>query len=347
MLSQILSLSPRATSDTSLYPYDPVKPLPIIFAVIIFTLAVISYWQNFFHFRWFRFGFTMLTAGAIWVAGFACMAVSEYNPRSISPYIAQYVLILIGPPAFGAAETFILGRLMAYLPYHAPLHPGRVVTTFILLSAMVEGISAAGGSRISASKNDKSLLPTGVNLLNAALLLQCCVELFFLFLTTQLHRNARKTGTLPHHVKVMLGALYTTSTMILVRCIFRVVQGFQIKTCILGGTCGLAITQEALFWVFEVANITLFVTAWVVFPPGKYLPHTDKVFLDKSDGKTERMGPGFSSEDSRPWIVTVFDPFNIYGKIKGTDKDTTMIPFWEENYQVYETDKADKNRRKF
>lgn len=54
----------------SLYPYTPVKPLPIIFAVLIFLLGSYNIWQNFVTYRWRRFGFIMTWASLVWIAGF-------------------------------------------------------------------------------------------------------------------------------------------------------------------------------------------------------------------------------------------------------------------------------------
>ncbi|KAF2155893.1 hypothetical protein K461DRAFT_274940 [Myriangium duriaei CBS 260.36] len=340
MFSATMSLIPRESTDWTLYPYNPAKPLPYIFAVIIFILGCINVWQNFFHWKWTRFGFIMTWASAVWVAGFACRAVSQAQPKEINIYIAQYVLVLLGPPLYGGAETFILGRLMAYLPYLAPLHPGRVVTTFVILSAIVEVVSAQGASRLAggAKPVNLGLLTVGSNLLNAALILQSFVEIFFLCLTAQLHVRAKKAGTFPRQVKIMVYVLYTTSSMILVRCIFRAVQGFQSKQCILTGSCGASLTIEALFWIFEVANITLFVTALTIWTPGRFLPHSDKVFLDKNDATTERVGPGFANKDTRPWIVTLFDPFNVAGRISGKHQGRIIEPFWEEQHPVHDGD---------
>ena len=86
--------------------------------------------------------------------------------------------------------------------------------------------------------------------------------------------------------------------------------------------------NEWFLWTFEVANITLFVILLCIFHPGRYLPRSSKIFLDPIDGKTERMGPGFSKDDKRPLLVTFFDPFNFYGILTG--KGMVFNKFWEE-----------------
>lgn len=50
-----------------------------------------------------------------------------------------------------------------------------------------------------------------------------------------------------------------------------------------------------------------------------------QVYLAK-DGVTEIMGPGY--KEDRNVIATLFDPFDVYGMIKGRDDKTR---FWDEN----------------
>ncbi len=59
--------------------------------------------------------------------------------------------------------------------------------------------------------------------------------------------------------------------------------------------------------------------------PRLYLPKSTKTYLAQ-DGVTEITGPGY--KDSRPFILTVIDPADIIGLIKGRDKETR---FWESN----------------
>ncbi|GAM86370.1 hypothetical protein ANO11243_043840 [Dothideomycetidae sp. 11243] len=336
MDASLLSFVRRADSDYSLYPFDPVKPLPWLFFAIILICGIVQYYQNLLRYKWVLYGVNMTMASTIWCAGFTLLGLSEAKPRSIALYATQHTLIFIAPPMYGAAETFILGRLMAYLPYHASLHPGRVVSTFVILSSVAAVIAALGASRTSNPVGHPEFVPLGLDLWNASVLLQCAIEVLFLSLTGRLHWNAYKANTLPAHVRRMFYVLYSISTMLLVRSVFRAAQGFQGKQCWLEGVCGASLKYEWFFWVFEVANITLFVIGVTVFPPGRYLPRSDHVFLDRHDATTERKGPGFSAKDPRPWIVTVMDPTNIYGMIRGTDKDTTMVSFWDEEHPVFD-----------
>lgn len=119
-------------NDWSLYPYNPNKPAPIVFAVLLSIILGYQIYQSFFRYKWKKFGAMMVWASSVWISGFVCRAYSVYHVQEVNIFIAQFVLIIVGPPLYAAAEYFILGRLMAYLPYHAPIHPGRVRELYLL-----------------------------------------------------------------------------------------------------------------------------------------------------------------------------------------------------------------------
>lgn len=62
-----------------------------------------------------------------------------------------------------------------------------------------------------------------------------------------------------------------------------------------------------------------------VYPPAKYLPADHKIYL-ATDGKTELVGPG--AADRRPFLLTLFDPFDVVGLVQGRDAKNR---FWEED----------------
>lgn len=57
--------------------------------------------------------------------------------------------------------------------------------------------------------------------------------------------------------------------------------------------------------------------------PMRFLPRDNKIYLAE-DGVTEIQGPGY--EDKRNFLVTIFDPFDFAGMIKGRNMNQR---FWE------------------
>lgn len=241
---------------------------------------------------------------------------------------------------YAAAEYFILGRLISYLPFHAPIHPGRVFSTFFLLSAGVEALTANGAVHSQGDRPGQR--EAGFACLKAALILQSCVEAAFCSLVVTLEYRCHRAGNFPKRVRPVFWTLYVTTSMILVRCIVRVIEGFEDAKCAINTYCGTIATHEWFLWVFEIANITLFVILLAVFHPGKYLPQDSKIFLDPVDCKTERVGPGFSKADRRPIWVTILDPFNLYSIVTG--KGMGLNKFWEEQQPVYNGGKIDTGK---
>lgn len=343
----------NSDDDWSLYAYEPNRPAPIAFAIILLLVAIYQFYQSFsklhdrnipndpanldvpVQFHWRKFGFMMMWASSVWIGGFVCRAISVYNTQAVNIFIAQFVLVLMGPPLYAAAEYFILGRLLAYLPYHAPLHPGRVIPFFALLSAAVESLTANGAAN-SGGDRDPSQRASGIATLKAALILQCFVELGFMSIVASVQRRCHKAGLFPKQIRPIFWILYLTSSMVLVRCIVRTIEGFEAPHCqpwVTIDTCGYVSRHEWILWVFEIANITLFVILLAVFHPGKYLPRDSRIFLDQIDGKTERVGPGFSKADKRPIWQTVVDPFGLYPTLTG--KGLKIYKFWENEQPVY------------
>lgn len=94
----------------SLYPYSPAKPAPIVFAVLLSALGVTQIYQSFIKYRWKKFGGVMTWATLVWIGGFILRSISVWSPRNINLFIAQFVLILMGPPLYAAAEYVSHGQ---------------------------------------------------------------------------------------------------------------------------------------------------------------------------------------------------------------------------------------------
>ena len=208
-----------------------------------------------------------------------------------------------------------------------------------MLSVIVESLTANGAANSAGTGRTPAQVRNGLNCLKAALIVQCFIEVFYFSLVASVEYKCRKAGNFPRQVRIVCYTLYVTSLMLLVRCIVRCIEGFEAAACHNKpsgppGHCGEVSTHEVYLWVFEIANITLFVIILAVFHPGKYLPRSSRIFLDPIDG-TERVGPGFSKADKRPLIITILDPFNVYGIVTG--KGLKTHEFWnEQHWSIYD-----------
>lgn len=267
-------------------------------------------------YRFWKVTFFMTWGGLVFCIGWILRCVSSYNPAHTTLYICQTVFILAGPPIYSAAEYNILGRLMRYVPMHAPLHPGRVVVVFIYLGVAVESLTGAGASMFAtASIYNPSKIKTGGTLLGISLVLQGAVELAFVSLVALIHRRCVRHRMLTPNIRNTCIMLYGTSTLILIRCIFRAIETFGVYTtsdC--NGLCRFVVRHEWYLYAFEGAPMVLY-TFWInIVHPGRLLPSSPFRFLD-FDAVTERMGPGWVDTRSR-W-ETFVDPLDLSGTLRG------------------------------
>ena len=232
---------------------------------------------------------------------------------------------------FELANYIILGRILYYVPYHSPLHPGRVLTTFGGISAIVEALNGNGASYSSNATLPPHQQAIGRALIKAALILQLFVISSFVFLAAFFQRRCAKHGLLPSNLKSVLVTLYCSAALILIRTIYRTVEYLSIASLtedvrqpnFTPDSLSPVIRYEVFFWIFEAVLMLTNSVLMNVRHPARYLPRSNKVYLAE-DGVTEVEGPGFS--DRRNILVTIVDPFDIVGLVSGRDKER----YWEQ-----------------
>ncbi|KAF5848037.1 hypothetical protein GGP41_009284 [Bipolaris sorokiniana] len=267
------------------------------------------------------------------ISGFSVRLAGAYDTSSLAYLIASTVLILSGPPVYALINYFILSRLLYYIPYLAPLHPGRVATTFVGLDAVCEILIGQGAWRMADSSSSDAQRELGSRLVSASLCLQAALFGAFGLLGAQFQRRATAAGVLKPHLRTVLYVMYASASIVTIRCIYRLVEYFS-------GWDSTVYKNETYFWIFEAAIMLINTILLNIWNPGKRLPPSNSVFLAR-DGVTERKGPGWG--DARPWIVTVFDPFDVWGLVRGRDKKTQ---FWDLSDVELEAMRLEKKRNK-
>ena len=69
--------------------------------------------------------------------------------------------------------------------------------------------------------------------------------------------------------------------------------------------------------VFEASLMYLNVLILNIFHPGRFLPMSDRCYLDAKGQEIESADDRGGWDDDRPWYITLFDPFNIQGLVHG------------------------------
>lgn len=231
-------------------------------------------------------------------------------------------------PLYELANYFILSRILYYVPYHSPIHPGRVLTTFGGLSAVVEALNANGAAYMANASLSERKRDTGRAILKSALVLQLAILCCFVLLAGYYHRRCKRANSLPSNLRAVLTTLYISSALIGVRTLYRTVEYFTIADVNYAevedaSKLSVMIRYEWFFWLFE--GVLMVCNAFLLNArhPLRFLPRDNAIYLAQ-DGVTEIQGQGYM--DKRNFLVTIFDPFDIAGIFKGRDMNKR---FWE------------------
>lgn len=210
----------------SLYVYAPNKGAPVFFTVAFAASAVGHIWQC-YHYKCFKLIGLHPLCAVLFTAGYALREYGAFNylysTQNLIIYILSQVLIYICPPLLELANYHVLGRIFYYVPYVAPLPPGRVLSTFGGLMALVEALNALGVAFSSNVSSSHSQQETGSRLTIAALAIQLGVIVVFVLLAAIFHRRCAKANIHAKAVSTPLITLYISMLLILIRCIYRLV----------------------------------------------------------------------------------------------------------------------------
>ncbi|GFF36808.1 protein RTM1 [Aspergillus udagawae] len=311
--------------EGSYWYYAPNKGAPIAFAFLFAASGITHIYQCFKYKSWKVTGLLPWSA-TLFTAGFIMRAIGAFGQwDNLGIFIASNVLLLVGPPVYEGANFFTLGRILYYVPYHSPIHPGRVFSTFIAMGITIEVITANGASLAANSDNSISKQNTGKALLKAALILQLALMVGFIALVGKFYLNCRRAGVLNNKVKHPLYVLLCSCTLITVRTIYRTVEYFTAASLNISNVSDLSpiLKDEWFFWVFEAVVMFTNTTLLNVFHPMQWLPRSNKIYL-ATDGVTEIEGPG--CEDGRPFLQTLIDPFDLIGLIANKGR---KVKYWD------------------
>ncbi|KAJ5092861.1 hypothetical protein N7456_008722 [Penicillium angulare] len=323
-------LETRSYQEGSLWFYAPNKGAPIAFAILFAVSGAVHFYQTMKYKSWKVTGLLPWSA-LLFTGGFITRSVAAFGQwGNLNLYIASTVLLLAGPPVYEGANYFTLGRILYYIPYHSPIHPGRVYSTFIALGVIIEVITANGAVKLASSDSTAAEQNIGKGLLKAALILQLLLMAAFVALAARFHSNCKKGGVLNDKIKRCLIVMYISCSLITIRTIYRTVEYFtaaSLNTSTNLDNLSPILKQEWFFWFFETAFMYTNTTMLNVFHPMQKLPRSNKIYLAQ-DGITEIEGPGY--EDPRHWVQTFIDPFDVYGIITKRDRGNV---YWETNQE--------------
>jgi hypothetical protein len=189
-------------------------------------------------------------------------------------------------PALELANYHVLSRVFHYVPHLSPLKPSHVMRTFGGLMALVETLNSVGVSLFANPVAEQSRQQLGKNLLLAAMVIQVVVVLTFFIMASIFHVRCARAGITPRCKAVItpLWTLYASMGLILIRCIYRLVEKTMFTSVRIRDVDELKrlsplLRYETFFYVFEATLMLVNSGVWNVWHPGRYLPRSHRVHL--------------------------------------------------------------------
>lgn len=239
---------------------------------------------------------------------YICPYVPHSPPPSPSPSPKLTGDLVLPSPALELVNYHVLGRVFHYVPHLSPLQPSNVMRTFGGLMAVVETLNSVGVSLFANPVAEQSQQSLGKNLLLAAMVIQVVVVVTFFVMAGIFHFRCARAGFTRHHraVTTPLYTLYASMVLILIRCIYRLVEKTMFKSVRVRDVEELKqlsplLRHEAFFYIFEATLMLVNSGIWNIWHPGRFLPRSHRVRLGP-DG-VETMAE--KKVDGRPMLMRV------------------------------------------
>ncbi|KNG88491.1 hypothetical protein ANOM_003232 [Aspergillus nomiae NRRL 13137] len=259
--------------EFKLYRYTPSLGAAVLF-LILFALITLYHLYQVIRLRsWYFLVFVF--GGVFQVIGYICRALAHNDTNSIPIYSIGTIMILLAPPLYAASIYMTLGRLIKYLDAEAlSIVPTRWLTLIFVIGDVVAFVMQAAGGGIMAS-GSLSAMNTGETVTIVGLAVQLAFFSVFIVTSTifhwRIHHNPTERSLIKGQSKwtettwvTVMGVLYVSSVLILVRSIFRLIEYAQ-------GNAGYLISHEVFMYVFD--SMLMFFTMVVMgfYHPSKLL----------------------------------------------------------------------------
>ncbi|KAI1469852.1 uncharacterized protein F4812DRAFT_420535, partial [Daldinia caldariorum] len=266
----------------------------------------------------------------LFAIGYALREYGAYNymysvatKTPLIMFILSQIFIFVCPPLLELANYHVLGRIFSYVPWCAPLPPARVLTIFGGLMGLVELLNSLGVSLSSNPSSSSSTQSLGSNLTIVALVIQLFLIFIFVCLAGIFHRRCLRANVQVRGVKILLYTLYASMALILVRCIYRLVEHTGNTNVDLDNIEALRnlspiLRYEAFFYVFEATLMLINSILWNVWNPGRFLPKEPHIYLSR-DGTEVR---GEEESDDRPLLAKILGHSMLFGAFFRKKKQT-------------------------
>jgi hypothetical protein len=184
-------------------------------------------------------------------AGYVFRYLSAKSPADLGPYICQSLFIILPPSLYAATIYMIYGRLVLFVnaPEASIIVPTRVTKIFVCGDVLAFLLQAGGGGMMA----QEGMAKLGQTLMLIGLFIQLFFFGFFLIISLLFWKRmngSSKTLSIPQYSKhswlALLKLLLCAAVIIILRCVFRVIEFSQ-------GHDGYLASHEVYMYLFDTA----------------------------------------------------------------------------------------------
>ncbi|EEU43598.1 uncharacterized protein NECHADRAFT_45160 [Fusarium vanettenii 77-13-4] len=298
-MSSLHALAPRGDllpykGDFYLWSYVPSMPAAVIFTILFLVLSAAHTWKMIRCRLWFCIAFTI--GGYMEVVGFIGRIAAHNGTDQLMPYIIQSVFLLIPPSLFAASIYMTLGRIIRGLGSKGEMcsiiKVKWLTTTFVVGDVFSFLIQSTGAGMMAAGDDPK----LGENIVVGGLFIQIIFFGLFVGASVIFHlryrRNSmnwpgtRTEGSFDWQKMMMM--LYATSALILIRCVFRIIEYVM-------GHDAYPLKNEWTLYVFDAVLMAMTMAIFYVWYPSQI-----QQFQPLGQTEAVSLAYGGNSMDGRP-----------------------------------------------
>ncbi|KHE80299.1 RTA1-domain-containing protein [Neurospora crassa] len=252
------------------YKYDPSTATNAIF-VALFSITAVGH--AFLLARNRTWYFIPFLVGCLFEAvGYIGRVISagETPDWTLTPYLIQSLLILLGPSLYAASIYMILGRLTCMLEAEAySVIRVKWLTKIFVLGDVFSFLAQGAGGGILAKATTPKDQDLGNNIILVGLGIQIAFFGLFIITTIIFHlRIAANPTAKSYSVAVpwrqLLWVLYVTNTLILIRSVFRMIEYAL-------GWNSILMKREVYLLVLDGMLMVIVSVAFMRYHPSKFL----------------------------------------------------------------------------
>ncbi|RKO89140.1 RTA1 like protein-domain-containing protein [Blyttiomyces helicus] len=270
--------------NTPHYDYHPSHALCVI-AALLFGLTLLAHIAQAVKFRTV-FMITLMCSALMETAGYVTRYITIDNTGQ-TLFIVSLVGTIIAPIFNCAINYMILGRLITHVGAQYSFLKGKIIASVFVLSDVITLIvQSAAATKLTGSLDDTSSILQGQKIMLSGLAIQ--LVSFGIFIVATLHFDYKTRQQ--SHVRLqgdwvrLLNALHFSSTLIMIRMCYRIVEYVEQTQVAIGAPTTIG-SSEAYQYFLDALLILLATITFNVVHPGQFSGR--RVDVTKPMGKSD------------------------------------------------------------